>query len=83
MLAEYRPISMAGSIYKVISKILSTRLRRVLPALVGETQIAFVAGRHIFDGALIANEIINWAKKSKLEMALMKLDFQKAYDTLK
>lgn len=34
------------------------------------------------DGALVANKIINWAKKSKREVVLMKLDFHKAYDTI-
>lgn len=41
-LSEYRPISMIGSIYKVISKVLASRLRNVMPSLVGETQTAFV-----------------------------------------
>lgn len=81
---------MVGSIYKVISKLLATRLRRVSPSLVGESQTAFVAGRQILDGALISNEIINLVENSKLEVALMKLDSQKqigsstyeAYDTV-
>ena len=71
-----------GSIYKVIAKILSRRLRRVVSDLVGETQRAFVIGRQILDGALIANETVNWLKKKKKEGVLLKLDFQKAYDTI-
>jgi len=42
---DFRPISMVGSIYKVIAKILSRRLRDVMPDLIGETQTAFVRGR--------------------------------------
>ncbi|XP_071739751.1 uncharacterized protein [Rutidosis leptorrhynchoides] len=34
-LGDYRPISLIGSYYKVIAKILSNRLRRVIPSLVG------------------------------------------------
>ena len=56
---DYRPISIVGSIYKVIAKILSRRLRRVVSDLVGETQTAFVSGRQILDGALIVNETVN------------------------
>ena len=79
---DYRPISMVGSIYKVIEKILSRRLRGVVPDLVGETQTALVSGRRILDGALIANETVNWLKKKKKGGVLLKLDFQKAYDTI-
>jgi len=34
-IADYRPISMVGSLYKVIAKVISARLRRVLPRLIG------------------------------------------------
>lgn len=51
-LLEYRPISMVGSIHKVILKVMASRLRNVLPDLVGESQTACVAGRQILDGAL-------------------------------
>lgn len=81
-LSEYRPISMVGSVYKIIYKIMALRLREVLPYLIGETQSTFVAGRQILDGALIANEIISWAKKSNKEAVLLKHDFQKSYDTI-
>jgi len=71
-----------GSVYKVIAKVLSKRLRHVLPSLIGETQSAFVQGRQILDGALIANETVQWLKAKKKEGVLLKLDFQKAYDTV-
>jgi len=79
---DYRPISMVGSVYKVIAKIMSRRLREVLPKLVGETQSAFVKDRQILDGALIANETVNWLRKKKKSGILLKLDFEKAYDTI-
>ena len=79
---DFRPISMVGSVDKVIAKILSRRLREVLPKLVGETQPAFVKDRQILDGALIANETVNWLKRKKRSGVLLKLDFEKAYDTI-
>ncbi|XP_029146965.1 uncharacterized protein [Arachis hypogaea] len=80
---DLRPISMVGCVYKVILKVLVRRMRSVMPALVGETQSAFVQGRKIHDGALIACETVNWLKLRKKEVALIKLDFQKAYDRVK
>ena len=64
-------------------KILARRIRRVMGSLVSESQIAFVQGRQILDGALIAYESVHWLRKSKKEGVLIKLDFKKAYDSVR
>ncbi|XP_072087409.1 uncharacterized protein [Arachis hypogaea] len=51
---DSRPISIVECVYKVILKMLVRRMRSVMPGLVGETQSAFVKGRKIHDGVLIA-----------------------------
>ncbi|XP_016168269.1 uncharacterized protein LOC107610781 [Arachis ipaensis] len=51
---DLRPISMVECVYKIILKMLVRRMRGVMPGLVGETHSAFVKGRKIHDGALIA-----------------------------
>ena len=80
---DYRPISMIGCFYKVVAKILANRMKHVLLDLVGDTLTAFVQGRQILDGALIANEFVHWVKKRKKETIIMKLDFQKVYDSIR
>nr|XP_025636528.1 uncharacterized protein LOC112730680 [Arachis hypogaea] len=80
---DLRAISMVGCVYKVISKVLVRRMRKVMPGLVGETQSAFVNGRKIHDGALIACKTVHWLKSRKKSSAIIKLDFQKAYDRVK
>jgi len=79
-IGDFRPISMVDCLYKIISKVLTNRLKVVMPILVGETQTAFIAGRQIVDSALIANEVITWLRKIKKSGVLLKVDFQKAYD---
>ena len=45
---------MVVCVYKVVAKILANRISKVMGLLVSETQLTFVQGRQILDGALIA-----------------------------
>lgn len=60
---DFRPISLIGCMYKVISKLLANRLRKVIHLLISDCQTTFVKGRQILDGIVIANEIVDDAKK--------------------
>nr|GEX41749.1 RNA-directed DNA polymerase, eukaryota [Tanacetum cinerariifolium] len=62
MVKDFRPISLIGSMYKIIAKILANRLVFVLGDLVNEVQSAFVVDRQILDGLFILNEIIQWCQ---------------------
>lgn len=79
---DFRPISMVGCIYKIIAKLLSTRLQRVMDCLIGPHQSSFIAGRQILDGALIAGELIDTCRKKKIKATILKLDFHKAFDSV-
>ncbi|GJZ65073.1 RNA-directed DNA polymerase, eukaryota [Tanacetum coccineum] len=81
-ISDFRPISLIGCQYKIIAKVLANRLALVIPSVVSEVQMAFIKGRQITDGPLLVNEIISWAKKHKKKMLLLKLDFEKAFDSL-
>ncbi|GAU16239.1 hypothetical protein TSUD_298710 [Trifolium subterraneum] len=81
-LNDFRPISLVGSLYKVLAKVLANRLRLVIGSVISESQTAFVKDRQILDGILIANEVVDEARKSKKELLLFKVDFEKAYDSV-
>ncbi|GKC50994.1 RNA-directed DNA polymerase, eukaryota, partial [Tanacetum coccineum] len=55
---DFRPISLIGCVYKVVTKVLANRLVSVIGDLVSDTQSAFVAGRQILDGPFILDEIL-------------------------
>nr|GEZ50221.1 RNA-directed DNA polymerase, eukaryota, reverse transcriptase zinc-binding domain protein [Tanacetum cinerariifolium] len=79
MVKDFRPITLIGSLYKIIAKILANRLRYVLGDIVNEVQSAFVANQNIQNGPFILNELMSWCKKKK-QIMVFKVDFEKAYD---
>ncbi|RVX15688.1 Transposon TX1 uncharacterized 149 kDa protein [Vitis vinifera] len=79
-ISDFRPISLITSLYKIIAKVLSGRLRGVLHETIHSTQGAFVQGRQIMDAVLIANEIVDERRRSGEEGVVFKIDFEKAYD---
>lgn len=81
-LGEFRPISLIGICYKTIAKILAERLKAVMGRLISNTQSAFVKGRYILDGVLIANEVVDFIRKKKKSGLIFKVDFEKAYNSV-
>jgi len=67
-------------VYKVISKV--NRIKRVLPSVIDKCQSTFLSGRGLLDSALVANETVDYLKRGKLRGAIIKLDFEKAYDSV-
>nr|GEZ21584.1 RNA-directed DNA polymerase, eukaryota [Tanacetum cinerariifolium] len=80
---DFRPISLIGCIYKVVTKILANRLVLIIADLVSDTQSAFVAGRQILDSPFILDEILHWCKRKKKQAMFFKVDFAKAYDSVR
>ncbi|GKB19851.1 RNA-directed DNA polymerase, eukaryota [Tanacetum coccineum] len=80
---DYRPISLIGSLYKIIAKILANRLSFVISGLISDVQSAFVSNCQILGGPFILNEILSWFKHKKFKAMVFKVDFEKAFDSIR
>ncbi|GJX29691.1 hypothetical protein Tco_0237770 [Tanacetum coccineum] len=72
MMKDFRPITLIGSLYKIIAKILANHLVVVLEDLVSDVQSAFVAKRQILDGPFILKELFQWCKMKKKHTMIFK-----------
>lgn len=81
-LNEYRPISLIGCVYKILAKVLASRLKRVIRSIIDVVQTAFIENTNILDGLMVINEVCVWAKISKTKTFLFKVDFDKAFDSI-
>ena len=71
-----------GGLYKILTKVLANRFKRVMDKVISKSQNAFVEGHQIWDVVLIANEIVDSSLRRKERGLVYKLDIVKACDSI-
>lgn len=82
---ELRPISLCNVLMRILSKVMTNRLKPCIKSLVSDKQSAFIEGRMLTDNALIAYEVNHYIRRKtqgKYGVAGLKVDISKAYDRL-
>ena len=84
LMHDYRPITCCNTIYKCISKIITTRIKRCIPDIICPAQTAFVQGHSIADNILLTQELMkNYHYEVGTPRCALKIDLKKAYDSIR
>ena len=79
-ISNWRPISLLNCDYKILTKILANRLTSILSEYISATQQAAIKGRHLHNVLLNIKSAIDYSNDIKHPLALLQIDFSKAFD---
>jgi len=81
-IANYHPITLLNSDYKLLTKILALRLASSAPHIVHENQAGFIPGRVITNQIRLTQMILHYAEATEENGVIVALDQEKAYDKI-
>jgi len=79
---DFHPISLCNVLYKLVAKVITNRLKEILPEIISQSQSAFMLGRLISDNVVVAFEVFHsMLCHSRINGSVtIKLDMAKVYD---
>lgn len=77
--SRFRPISLCNIGYKVITKVITNRLKRILPKIIPDNQGGFIQGRQLVDNFVLVQEAIHSSLHRKEKGMAIKLDLANAW----
>ena len=79
---DWRPISLLNTDYKILSSIISSRLKPLLNSVISLQQQCGLPNRQIFNNHLNILSAINYTNDFLQPLAILEIDFYKAFDTI-
>ena len=79
-LKYWRPISLLCVDYKILTKILSNRLKNILTYIISEEQNCSLPQRTIFNNLFLIRETIKFSKEKNIKFFLLHIVQEKAFD---
>ena len=83
LVKNWRPITLLPVDYKILAKILSNRLKKVIHKIVNRDQTGYIKGRYIGENIRIIKDVISYLNIKDKAGLLCLIDFEKAFDTVK
>ena len=69
---------MLNVVYKVASKVLASKINKVVPNLIHNDQCGFVKGRFIGESIRTIQDVMNYTKSKDIPGLMIFLDFEKS-----
>lgn len=77
-LANWRPITLLATDYKILAKVLTMHLKKVVGSVVHSDQTCGIPGRLGSLNLALTRDVISWAEQCQLPLAVLRLDQEKA-----
>ena len=81
-LANWRPVSLLNTDYKILTKLLAMRLQKVIPTIINSDQVGYIKNRYIGENIRILSDILLYTDLEDLEAYITQIDFEKAFDSV-
>ena len=81
-LENWRPITLLNMDYKIIAKVIATRIETLLPVLIHEDQTGFVKDRFIGENVRLIQDVMDSLDNCNSTGIMVAIDFKKAFDSL-
>ena len=82
-LKNWRPNSLLNVDYKIFSKVITSRLSKVLSFIIHPDQTCFIPGRSIFSNVALLRGTLDYIWRTNETAVLVSLDQEKAFDRVK
>ena len=79
---DWRPMSLLNTDYKILSRIISSRLKPILISIISLEQQCSLPNRQIFNNHLNILSAINYTNDFNQPLAILQIDFYKAFDSI-
>lgn len=81
-LKNWRPLTMLNTFYKIISGVITERLKPNLDAIISNNQKAYLPNRFIGEATRTTFDTLHAAKENNLPGVLLLIDFEKCFDSV-
>ena len=79
-LNNWRPISLINTDYKILSKVLTLRLRKIIGEIIHPDQTCIIPGRTIQDNVHLIRNLVEYTNGKYMLAAIISLDQSKTFD---